>query len=275
MKYREIVSILNGYGVENADVEAEVILNYLFGINKSNIIFDRDREYEESKIAPILEKRKEHIPLQHILGKWYFMGREFYVSPDCLIPRPDTEVLVENAIKELKSGGSVADLCTGSGCIGISMLVYREDIPSMLLCDISKKALDVAKKNAIANTVSGKCEFLLGDITRDLPNRKFDMIVSNPPYIPSKDIDFLSDEVKKEPILALDGGDDGLDIIRFLIGEGLDYLNENGKMLIEFGYDQGTIMDTLLNEKKKSGKIKHYEIIKDYGNNDRVALIII
>ena len=126
MKYREIVSILNGYGVENADVEAEVILNYLFGINKSNIIFDRDREYEESKIAPILEKRKEHIPLQHILGKWYFMGREFYVSPDCLIPRPDTEVLVENAIKELKSGGSVADLCTGSGCIGISMLVYRE-----------------------------------------------------------------------------------------------------------------------------------------------------
>lgn len=274
MKYSEIVKSLNSYGIENADVEAEIILNHLFGVNKANIIFDRDREYEDAKIAPVLDKRREHIPLQHIIGKWYFMGREFYVSPDCLIPRPDTEVLVENAIKELKAGGSVADLCTGSGCIGISMLIYREDISSMLLCDISKNALNIAKKNAIANTVLSKCTFLCGDITRDLPNTKFDMIVSNPPYIPRGDIELLSEEVKKEPMLALDGGDDGLDIIRFLIGEGLSYLNENGKMLIEFGYDQGGIMDTLLAQKQRDGKIKHYEIIKDYGGNDRIALII-
>ncbi len=275
MKYKEIVEALNSYGIENSDTEAEIILNYLFGVNKANIIFDKDREYENSKIAAILEKRKEHIPLQHIIGKWYFMGREFYVSPDCLIPRPDTEVLVENAIKELKTGGCVADLCTGSGCIGISMLIYREDISSMLLCDISKGALDMAKKNALANTVSKKCTFLLGDITRDLPNTKFDMIVSNPPYIPTRDIKSLSDEVKKEPMLALDGGDDGLDIIRFLIGEGLSYLNKNGKMLIEFGYDQGQIMHTLLEKKQNEGKIKHFEIIKDYSGNDRVALIIV
>ena len=103
---------------------------------------------------------------------------------------------------------------------------------------------------------------------------KFDMIVSNPPYIPTEDIKSLSEEVKKEPMLALDGGNDGLDIIRFLIGEGLTYLNENGKMLIEFGYDQGEIMDTLLAQKQKECKIKHYEIIKDYGGNDRLALII-
>ena len=275
MKYQEIVDKLNGYGIENSDTEAEIILSYLFGINKANIIFDKERQYDEGKIMPVLEKRSEHIPLQHIIGKWYFMGREFYVSPDCLIPRPDTEVLCENAIRELKTGGSVADLCTGSGCIGISMLVYREDISSMLLCDISKKALDMAKKNALANTVSKKCTFLLGDITRDLPNTKFDMIVSNPPYIPSGDIKNLSVEVKKEPMLALDGGEDGLDIIRFLIGEGLSYLNENGKMLIEFGYDQGKIMDTLLAQRRNEGKIKHYEIIKDYGGNDRVALIMI
>ena len=275
MRYIEIVDTLNSYGIENSDTEAEVILNYLFGVNKANIIFDREREYENAKIQPILEKRKEHIPLQHIIGKWYFMGREFYVSPHCLIPRPDTEVLVENAIRELKTGGSVADLCTGSGCIGISMLVYREDISSMLLCDISREALNIAKKNAIANTVSKKCTFLQCDITRDLPSKKFDMIVSNPPYIPSEDIKSLSDEVKKEPMLALDGGKDGLDIIRFLIGEGLSYLNENGKMLIEFGFDQGEIMDTLLSKKQDEGKIKHYEIIKDYGGNDRVALIIV
>lgn len=275
MKYQEIVDKLNSYGIESSDTEAEIILNYSFGVNKANIIFDREREYENSKVLPILEKRREHIPLQHIIGKWYFMGREFYVSPHCLIPRPDTEVLVENAIRELKAGGSVADLCTGSGCIGISMLVYREDISSMLLCDISKDALNMAKKNAIANTVSKKCTFLQGDITRDLPNTKFDMIVSNPPYIPTKDIKNLSDEVKKEPILALDGGEDGLDIIRFLIGEGLSYLNKNGKMLIEFGYDQGEIIDTLLAQKQNEGKIKHYEIIKDYSGNDRVALIIV
>ncbi len=275
MKYKEIVDRLKSYGVENCDTEAEIILNHLFGVNKANIIFDREREYEASAVLAVLEKREKKIPLQHIIGKWYFMGREFYVSPDCLIPRPDTEILVENAIRELKAGGSVADLCTGSGCIGISMLVYREDISSVLLCDISKEALNMAKKNAISNAVSKKCTFLQGDVTRDLPNRKFDMIVSNPPYIPTRDIKSLSEEVKKEPILALDGGEDGLDIIRFLIGEGLSYLNENGKMLIEFGYDQGEIMDTLLGEKKKTGKIKHYEIIKDYGGNDRVALIII
>ena len=274
MKYIDIVNRLSSYGIEDSETEAEIILNHLFGVNKANIIFDREREYEDIKILPILEKREKHIPIQHIIGKWYFMGREFYVSPDTLIPRPDTEVLVEKALNELKSGGCVADLCTGSGCIGISMLVYREDISSMLLCDISSEALKIAKKNAISNVVSSKCEFLCGDITKDLPNRKFDMIVSNPPYIPSKDIEGLSDEVKKEPMLALDGGDDGLDIIRFLIGDGLNYLNENGKMLIEFGFDQGQIMDTLLTQKQKDGKIKRYEIIKDYGGNDRLALII-
>ena len=274
MKYSEIVERLSSYEIESSDMEAEIILNYLFGVNKANIIFDMEREYEEEKILPILKKREEHIPLQHVIGKWYFMGREFYVSPDCLIPRPDTEVLVENALRELKTGGCVADLCTGSGCIGISMLVYREDISAMLLCDISRSALKMAKKNAISNGVSNRCEFLLCDITRDLPKRKFDMIVSNPPYIPSKDIDMLSDEVKKEPMLALDGGEDGLDIIRFLIGDGLSYLNENGKMLIEFGYDQGEIMNDLLAHMQNEGKIKHYEIIKDYGGNDRLALII-
>ena len=101
------------------------------------------------------------------------------------------------------------------------------------------------------------------------------MIVSNPPYIPTGDIDTLSDEVKKEPILALDGGEDGLDIIRFLVGEGLSYLNKNGKMLIEFGFDQSEIMDTLLGKKRNEGKIKHYELIKDYSGNYRVALILV
>lgn len=273
MKYRELALALEKIGVDDAKSEAELILNHLFNVNRANIIFDADREYEDEKILEILSKREKRIPIQHILGKWYFMGREFYVSPDCLIPRPDTEILVERAIKELKSGGRVADLCTGSGCIGISMLVYREDISKMLLCDISSKALQIAKKNAISNMVKDRCTFLCTDITKGLPNEKFDMIVSNPPYIKSEDICALSEEVKKEPMLALDGGKDGLDIVRFLINDGLGYLKDDGKMLIEFGYDQGAILEALLKEKQKNGEISFYEIIKDYGNNDRCALI--
>ena len=273
MKFAELVNALESIGVDSADSEAELILSHLFGASRASIVFDREKEYSDEKIMQILEKRAQRIPLQHILGKWYFMGREFYVSSDCLIPRPDTEVLVERALKELKAGGCVADLCTGSGCIGISMLVYRSDISGMLLCDISAPALEMAKKNADLNAVSNRCIFLNADITTSLPNEKYDMIVSNPPYIPSKDVLELSEEVKKEPMLALDGGEDGLDLVRFLLGKGLDYLTDDGKMLIEFGYDQGAKIDTLCAKIKQDGKISSYEIIKDYAANDRCVLI--
>jgi release factor glutamine methyltransferase len=139
--------------------------------------------------------------------------------------------------------------------------------------DISKDALDMAKKNATRHFIFEKVRFILGDICKDMPHEKFDVILSNPPYIPSRDIENLSDEVKKEPLLALDGGEDGLDIIRFLTCDGLSYLNENGKMLIEFGYDQGEIMDTLLDKIKKEGKISSYEIIRDYSKNPRLCVI--
>jgi release factor glutamine methyltransferase len=134
--------------------------------------------------------------------------------------------------------------------------------------DISSGALDMAKKNAQAHKISAK--FILGDITKDMPNEKFDIITSNPPYIPTKDIDALSDEVKKEPILALDGGIDGLDIIKFLVNDGLSYLNENGKMLIEFGFDQEKEMRALLEGRSD---IRSYEILYDYGKNPRCVVI--
>lgn len=283
MNIKELEKTLASYGIEDARAEAFLIIERLFGVSKGSLLINQDKDYSSQELESLLEKRKNRIPLQYIFGDWEFMGKTFYVSNDCLIPQPDTEILVEKAIEVLKTGGGVddfdkkrgkkvADLCTGSGCIGLSLLMYSGSC-DMTLMDISASALDMSKKNAAFHGVTDRCRFILGDIRYDMPREKFDLIVSNPPYIPTKDISFLPEEVKKEPHLALDGGDDGLDIIRFLIGDGLSYLEENGVMLIEFGFDQGDIMDTLLGEKCDNGSIKSYEILKDYGGNPRVAVI--
>ena len=289
MKLWEIEKELSSFGAENPRDESLIIAESLFDVKPAVLILNKDRDFSSPELDELLEKRKERIPLQYILGKWEFMGKEFFVSPQCLIPRPDTEILVEKAIEIIKKRGGVddfapkstnnagyevADLCTGSGCIGLSLMMYS-NVGSMTLMDISKGALDMARKNAQHHNLSKDCQFILGDIRTHMPRKKFDLIVSNPPYIPKGDISCLSEEVKKEPMLALDGGEDGLDIIKFLIGDGLSYLKENGAMLIEFGYDQGQIMDTLLREKCDTGSIKSYEILYDYGNNPRVAVIYV
>ena len=270
MKYKTLVENLKNIGVVEYENEAFLILNHLFSVTRASLLLDYEKEYDEGKILEILEQRKNKIPIQYIIGKWEFMGLSFFVSSDCLIPRPDTEVLVERAIKEIKKGDRVADFCTGSGCIGLSVLKHS-GLEEITLVDISKKALDIAVKNAKALNLYKKCVFINDDI-RNIKG-KFDVILSNPPYIPTRDIDTLSCEVQKEPKIALDGGEDGFDIIRFLLSDGLNLLNKNGKMIIEFGYDQGEIMDTWLTKIKNEGKIKDYELIKDYGGVVRHALI--
>lgn len=272
MKYNELKKALCEIGSIDYESEAYLILNHIFSVSYSDLILDKERDFENEKILEILEKRKKRIPIQYIIGKWDFMGLSFFVSPDCLIPRPDTEVLVERALVEVKKGDRVADFCTGSGCIGLSLIKHSDKIDNITLVDISKPALQMAEKNAKAFDVYEKCVFVNKDI-RQIKNEKFDFILSNPPYIPTFDIESLSDEVKNEPRLALDGGFDGFDIISFLIGDGLKLLNENGKMLIEFGYDQAQKIDISLLEIKKQGKIKDYELIMDYGKNIRCVLI--
>lgn len=267
MKLQEIISALQSYGADNSSEEAFLIIEEVYKIPRAKILAEREKSYTSPEILDILEKRRNHIPLQHILGKWEFMGYEFLVSPDTLIPRPDTEILVEKALNEIKNSDRVADLCTGSGCIGISLALFKKGI-DLTLVDISKGALYMARKNAEKHNVSAR--FILGDIRSCLTGEKFDVIVSNPPYIPTKDIENLSPEVKNEPILALDGGEDGLDIIKFLLGEGLSLLNDGGRMLIEFGYDQEKSVKECL---KTNKRIKKYEIFYDYGGNPRCALI--
>ena len=267
MKLNEIISALDSYGADNSNEEAYLIIEEVYKIPRSKILADKEKTYTSPDIFEILEKRKERIPLQHIFGKWEFMGYEFFVSADCLIPRPDTEILVEKALGVIKGGERVADLCTGSGCIGISLALNRPNIDLTML-DISESALNMAKKNAEKHNINA--HFVLGDLRNVLEGEKFDVIVSNPPYIPTKDIEGLSPEVKKEPILALDGGENGLDIIDFLVNDGLLLLNDGGKMLIEFGYDQEKCIDTCL---KNNKNISSYKIFYDYGGNPRCVLI--
>ena len=270
MTFAEIVSKLKSFGSLEPENEAFIILEELFGVTRASILSNKDKDYPSPKTAEVLEKRKDKTPIQYIFGKWQFMGKDFYVSKDCLIPRMDTEILVSRAINEAKDAHIVADFCTGSGCIGVSMLNFCPHIDKMLLYDISEGALKMAEKNAMCHGVYEKCSFIKTDILKEVPKQKFDMILSNPPYIPTKDIDSLADEVKKEPFIALDGGDDGLVFVRRLIDTYLDYLNDNGKMLIEFGFDQGEKIDALL---KQNEKIKSYEFLKDYGGNIRCVVI--
>jgi release factor glutamine methyltransferase len=272
MKVKELIEKLDSVGVQDAKNEAYLILESVFGLSRADILLNREREYESDRLEQIIRKREEKIPLQYIFGEWYFMGNAFLVSPDCLIPRPDTEVLVYEAIKLLKAGGSVADLCTGSGCIGLSLLKARQDIKEVTLADISKNALRIAEENAKRLGAFEKTKIAYCDVTMALPDGKFDMIVSNPPYIPRKDIDGLSEEVKKEPMLALDGGIDGLDIIKSLLEKCPDSLLENGFFLMEFGYDQAEQISHLMDEKIAEGKYKSYKILKDYGGNSRVLV---
>ncbi len=205
-------------------------------------------------------------PLAYILGEWYFYDETYKVSPDCLIPRPETEHIVEWLIKNLPENGRFADLCTGSGCIAISTLVHRKDLNAIAV-DISEKALEIAQHNAALNGVSDRISFVKADILQEAPLGKdlFDAIVSNPPYIKSDVIDTLSVQVKNEPRIALDGGADGLEFYRVLFDRYKANAKINGAIICEIGYDQGETLNKLFG----------CRILKDYSGNDRVALLII
>lgn len=272
MRLNELTEALKKIGVCEPKDEARIILEHLFGTRPTDLLLHPERDFDTEKIEPVLKRREEKIPIQYIIGKWYFMGLELAISEACLIPRPDTEILVYEALKILKKGDRVADFCTGSGCIGLSVLKHFPDVDSVLLLDISRDALSVAEQNAKALGVTEKCTLVNADITKYKPEGKFNLIISNPPYILSEDMQDLSDEVKKEPTLALDGGEDGLDIIRVIIDTSPDFLDQNGALIVEFGFDQGDKIRALMNKALTEGKYKEYKILKDYGGNDRALV---
>lgn len=254
-----------------AQLDAHLLLEHVCGTSLQTLLLDGKRpvtDNEAELYRRLLKRRCSREPLAYILGKWDFMGLEFGVSSDVLIPEQDTENLVEEVMREVCDGDRILDLCTGSGCILLSLLNYSNGSTGVGT-DLSEGAIAVAKENALKLGLSERCDWKAGDLFEAVdPGEKFDIIVSNPPYIRSETIGELAPEVRiHEPRMALDGGDDGLYFYKRIIPEAADYLRTGGMLFLEIGYDQAEQVGALM---KDAG---YYEVrtIKDYGGNDRIV----
>ena len=264
--YETGIKILTEAGIE-AKSDTLLLLDAICHVSRNDILIHGEIEVDEESVSvykDALQKRCMRIPLQHITGVQNFMGLDFMVNEHVLIPRFDTEILVEEVMKELHDGFSILDMCTGSGCILLSLLRYSNDCIGVG-ADISKDALEVAKKNQDALGLSAS--FIESNLFENISG-KFDIIVSNPPYIRTDVIPTLMEEVRvHEPVLALDGMEDGLYFYRKIIAESPEYLQKGGMLFFEIGYDQGQAVSRLLEE---SG-FKEIKVVKDYAGLDRVV----
>lgn len=253
--------------LEEAQLDARLLLEEVCGTDHNTLLCHGDREVseaEEEQYRKALEQRAVHVPLQHLLGYQDFMGLRFQVNEHVLIPRQDTEILVEEAMRYLHDGMRILDLCTGSGCILLSLLHYSNDCEGTGV-DISKEALQVAALNA--ELLGIKADFLKSDLYEKVTG-KFDLLVSNPPYIESAVIPTLMEEVREyDPYIALDGGEDGLDFYRRIIGGAQDYLKRGGQILMEIGSGQAQAVSELLRE----AGFKEIDVCRDFAGLDRVV----
>ncbi len=272
MTFREAMCFgeekLNTAGIVDAKSDAWLLLTYVCKIDRTFYYVHMDEAMNPEIFAEyeaILNKRAEHVPLQYITGEQEFMGIPFHVNESVLIPRQDTETLVEEALKIVRPGMKVLDMCTGSGCILISILKNVVDVQGFGY-DISKQAINVAKENAKLNNVNAVFE--RSDLFEEVMEQ-FDVIVSNPPYIPTDVIGGLMPEVAVyEPLQALDGKEDGLHFYRRIVKDALEFLKPDGKLLFEIGHDQGESVPALMRE----AGYKDVGVIKDLAGNDRVVI---
>lgn len=269
--YENGIEILNRAGIAEAKLDARLLLEYACQTDHSVLFAHPEREISEKEYdnyIGLIERRAKREPVAYILGNWDFMGLNFKVNSNVLIPEQDTEVLVEEAMRYTEDGFKVLDLCTGSGCIALSLLNYTNDTQAVCT-DISGEALDVAKENAESLRLSDRVTFVKTDLFPGEDMGKFDIIVSNPPYIATKVIDTLAPEVKDyEPRLALDGSEDGLLFYRRIVDSVHKYLFSSGYLFLEIGYDQGKALTDML---KENGHFHDIEVIRDYAGNDRVV----
>ena len=260
-------NLLKTAEIEEYETDAWLLLEAVLGCTRNDLFMRPEMELskeQEEKLQEFLKKRISRIPLQQILGVQYFCGLPFRVTEDVLCPRQDTEVLVEEAMKRIRPGAKILDLCTGSGCILLSLLHLTKGCQGTG-SDLSEKALEVAGDNA--KNLGIDCELIRGDLFENIKER-FDMIVSNPPYIATKEIETLMPEVRDhEPRMALDGMEDGLYFYRKNIGSASDYLKDDGWLIFEIGYDQGEAVSTMM---KREG-FDQVQVIKDLAGLDRVV----
>ena len=276
MTYRECYEqgcrTLQAAGIEETALDARLLLEAVCGTDRNDLLVHGDQPVApeaEEKYLNWIRQRAEHIPLQQLTGEQGFMGLTFNVNEHVLIPRQDTEILVEEVLKELHDGMRVLDMCTGSGCILLSLLHYSNDCEGLGV-DLSAEALEVAGRNVLKVLTPEKAEhahFLQSDLFEKVEG-KFEIIVSNPPYIASAEVEKLMPEVRDfEPENALDGGADGLDFYRKIAGQVKDYLNPGGYVYMEIGYDQGEAVSELM----RNAGFTEVEVIKDLARNDRVV----
>lgn len=267
MIYKEGAETLEHAGIPDAKLDAWYLLEYVTGISRASYFGDPKREVPKEQAESYREvilRRAGHIPLQHITGEQEFMGYTFLVNPDVLIPRQDTETLTEEALKFTKPGMKVLDMCTGSGCILISLLKSCPGLKGTG-CDISEKALKMARENG--RRLQVEASWIQSDLFEQISER-FDLIVSNPPYIRTGVIEELQEEVRlHDPWIALDGKKDGLYFYRRIIAESTGYIRDNGALMFEIGHDQAEDVVRLMEE----AGYTQIRVKKDLAGLDRVV----
>lgn len=290
--YEEGEALLAESGIDEAALDARLLLEFVCGTDRNTLLVHGDREVaseECERYHSLIEKRAAHVPLQHLTGEQEFMGLPFSVNNDVLVPRQDTEILVEEVMKQLHDGMRILDLCTGSGCILLSLLHYSNDCEGVGT-DLSPQALTVAVKNygrlcekrpdmkaiflegdlfaALGNGRTSDDETAQGDDRAGSPKVRFDIIVSNPPYIETSVVDTLMPEVRKhEPLMALDGGTDGLDFFRRITERAGAYLNNGGMLFFEIGCGQAEAVSGMMEE----AGFHEITVVKDFAGLDRVV----
>lgn len=276
MTYRECYEqgcrTLQAAGIEEAALDARLLLEAVCGTDRNDLLVHGEQPVApeaEEKYLNWIRQRAEHIPLQQLTGEQGFMGLTFAVNEHVLIPRQDTEILVEEVLKELHDGMRILDMCTGSGCILLSLLHYSNDCEGLGV-DLSADALEVAGRNVLKVLTPEKAEhahFLQSDLFEKVEG-KFEIIVSNPPYIASAEVEKLMQEVRDhEPRMALDGTEDGLHFYRRIIEEAGKHLVSSGMLFFEIGYDQGQAVSELMREHG----YREVQVVQDYAGLDRVV----